>query len=624
MGSMAEDNTPQNSYPTPPSLNTFQTTISTYLVCFNDTAVRLGSLHELLASETRLWPDQCRRIRDFLNDILESLHQLYTLLEDPAQLPQVPLPRNYPFLMVLQNTEVLIKKLLSIITNQSACSYQPSIDNGQKKQNEPLRTFEKFATNYAMVRIHTQSLLKQLAIQPHLYEQISPDTMRSFLLKRANNDERDGLIASEAGHKKEALDNFVRALTLIQRVGEPCREASILNNLGRTYSALGYKEEARDYLEKALAFVKTQIDHTKEILILNNLGLVYADIGDHDKARDCLQQVLYFCQQVKNPYMEASAYNSLGIVYNYSGQRQEALRYYDQALHIRQRIKDLKGQGATLINIGWIYDDRGQKERARQCYEEALTISRKEKDLWSEAKTLTNLGQLCADLEQYDPAIMYCKQALTILTEEVGDRWGKSKVLNNLVRIYSKLGKKELAKRCYDHALENSREVKDRRGEGRILSNSYLIHDIHSQSDDVNELLDQALSLCRAVGDKKGEGWVLNNLGRFYFELGKQDDARENFEMALQIRIRIGDRRGLGWTLFNIGMLSLEEINYKKALTCLLSAQRILKDVHSLDYTQVQKSIDTVQKRINKDQFEELVQQIAPDVDHILEADPVL
>jgi hypothetical protein len=243
MESMAEDNIPQNSYPTLTSFNLFQITVSTYLARFDDTAIRLGSLHQFFASGTRLWPDQSRRIRDFLNEIHEPLHKLYTLLEDPTQLPPLEhIPRNYPLLMALQNTEGQIKKLLSIIAEQSTCSLQPSPGKNPQKQNEAIRAFEKFATNYATVRTHTQSLLTQLAMQPRLYDQISPDTKRSFLLKRADHDERDGRVASDAGYKKDAFDNFVRALALIQKVGEPRREVSILNNLGRTYSALGYKE----------------------------------------------------------------------------------------------------------------------------------------------------------------------------------------------------------------------------------------------------------------------------------------------------------------------------------------------------------------------------------------------
>ncbi len=185
--------------------------------------------------------------------------------------------------------------------------------------------------------------------------------------------------------------------------------------------------------------------------------------------------------------------------------------------------------------------------------------------------------------------------------------------------MYCNLGQKELAREYYEQALKISREVGDRRGEGRILNNTTMLYDNPLQRKQVQEQLKQALEISREVGDRKGEAWTLHNLGRICQAQGKGEEAWNYFEQAWSLRREIGDRRGEGWTLHNIGILSLEQSRYEEALALLLLAKRIFEEMQSPDSQKAQESIDTLQMKVGRDKFVDLLQRVKPQAPQIVE-----
>jgi hypothetical protein len=81
----------------------------------------------------------------------------------------------------------------------------------------------------------------------------------------------------------------------------------------------------------------------------------------------------------------------------------------------------------------------------------------------------------------------------------------------------------------------------------------------------------------------------------------------------------IADRRGQGWTLFHIGRIAFKQNHYPEALIFFLSAHKIFKDIQSLDDTEIQSSIDTMQELIGKEYFDKLVQRVKMHVFEILD-----
>jgi tetratricopeptide (TPR) repeat protein len=93
-----------------------------------------------------------------------------------------------------------------------------------------------------------------------------------------------------------------------------------------------------------------------------------------------------------------------------------------------------------------------------------LSIFRDERDRKGEAWSLNNLGKVYRKVGQYEQAQQYLEQALSIRHEV--DRRGEGRTLKNLGTIHEMLGHKQQAMAYYKEALSIAREVEDHEGEG--------------------------------------------------------------------------------------------------------------------------------------------------------------
>ncbi len=198
----------------------------------------------------------------------------------------------------------------------------------------------------------------------------------------------------------------------------------------------------------------------------------------------------------------------------------------------RRRADDVK----PLIEAVWHYCQSGQ-------WQEAYDLMRKEglfPDLkrWGTNAILLELYQLLLPSDEWHP-----------------NSSQTAYIYNDLGWIYSDLGQKKQAQRCYEQALSKYTEIGDRKGEGTALNNLGLIYNILGKKEDAQKYFEQALDIQRELGDRKGEVRSLNNLGRVYGDLRQMDTALECFEQALTILKEAGVHDWEGRTLHNLGMV---------------------------------------------------------------------
>ena len=115
---------------------------------------------------------------------------------------------------------------------------------------------------------------------------------------------------------------------------EPGKRATLLNNLGYSYSALGEKARALEYFEQALPLRRQVGNRRGEAVTLNNIGLVYADLGEQARA----------------------------------------LAYYEQALELGRQVGDRLNESATRINMALVAADLGDLDRAVRELEQAVAL----------------------------------------------------------------------------------------------------------------------------------------------------------------------------------------------------------------------------------------------------------
>lgn len=222
-------------------------------------------------------------------------------------------------------------------------------------------------------------------------------------------------------------------------------EASTLDSLGQTYSAMGRGTEAMDYFNRALPLWEEAGQKGGEALTLNNMGRAYADLGQKQNALDAFNRALGIWRNIGNREGEALTLNNMGRLYRDLGLQQTALDYYNQALPIWRETGTKAGEGLALNDIGRAYADMRQPHKAIEYSEQALPFWRQCENLRGEAMTLNNMGRDYFDLGQAAKSLDYDTQALA-LWRKVKDRRGESLALMTV-------GWAEYALKDWDKAL---------------------------------------------------------------------------------------------------------------------------------------------------------------------------
>ena len=186
-------------------------------------------------------------------------------------------------------------------------------------------------------------------------------------------------------------------------------------------------------------------------------------------------------------------------------------------------------------------------------YEQALPILQEVGDRAGEARTLNNIGVVYRRSGQPQKALAFYEQALHI-SREVGDRAGEARTLNNIAVIYRRIGQPQKALSSYEQALPILQEVGDRAGVATTLNGLGAIYESIGQPQQTLLLLEQALHISREVGDREGVATTLNNIGAVYDNIGQPQQALSFLEQALPISREVGDHAGEAITLNNIGL----------------------------------------------------------------------
>ncbi len=268
-------------------------------------------------------------------------------------------------------------------------------------------------------------------------------------------------------HHLKALKELMEALPNWREAGGRAGEASTLDSLGSTYSALGQAREAMNYFNQALPIWRQEGERRGEALTLNNMGRAYADLGEKQKSLESFNRALAIWREIGLRLGEALTLNNLGRLYRDLGLQQTALDYYNHALAVWREVGARVGEALALNDIGRAYADMGQPRQALEYSAQALPIWRATGARRGEAATLNNMGRDYSLLGEAGKALDFDAQALAIW-REVKDRRGEALALMSIGWAYAALKEKEKALAATFAALSLIKAAGDPEIEGGI------------------------------------------------------------------------------------------------------------------------------------------------------------
>ena len=178
------------------------------------------------------------------------------------------------------------------------------------------------------------------------------------------------VISPKAELTQKACEQFAEALGLFREAGDEQGElgsllgaASLSLFLGDQHSAIDYFLQAKPIFEK--------LDNPEQVATINNdVGGLYRNIGNYDKALEYLDEALKQRGKLLNKCHLRATQLNLGITYSAKGEKTRALDLLNQALpRSEAEAKDCPVENAAaLTNIGLVYNDLGSSKLALEKY----------------------------------------------------------------------------------------------------------------------------------------------------------------------------------------------------------------------------------------------------------------
>ncbi|MCB9343408.1 MAG: tetratricopeptide repeat protein [Lewinellaceae bacterium] len=118
----------------------------------------------------------------------------------------------------------------------------------------------------------------------------------------------------------------------------------------------------------------------------------------------------------------------------------------------------------------------------------------------------------------------------------------------------------------FQKSLAIKEELGDKMGIAKNLNNIGLIYMNQGNTPRALEYLQKSQAIKEELGDKKGIAVILNNIGLIYHDQGNYPRALEYYQKSQAIKEELGDKKGIAGGLVNIGIIYYSQGNYPRAL----------------------------------------------------------
>ncbi|MEP0763466.1 MAG: tetratricopeptide repeat protein, partial [Chloroflexota bacterium] len=148
----------------------------------------------------------------------------------------------------------------------------------------------------------------------------------------------------ESGDLKGALDEYEKALVLLNHITHPPTRGLVLANAATLYTELGDVDTAQAFYDEAISIAQASGDRRAESLRLGNLGWFYSLTGRPQMAIDRLERALALSRELDDMLMIAVQTNNLARTYYF-------LEDYSTA---RTLFKQATAAATSLGNVRWL------------------------------------------------------------------------------------------------------------------------------------------------------------------------------------------------------------------------------------------------------------------------------
>jgi len=211
----------------------------------------------------------------------------------------------------------------------------------------------------------------------------------------------------DQGKYAEALQNYLDALSVYEKLDEENAIAKTYNLIGIIYARQGNNKLALDYF-------------LKDVSIRNKI----LENNPNDS----------ICQNDRRKTL-----NNIGIILEQQTEYRKAITYYSEALQIAEKYENKKSTALYCNNIGSAYRNLGDYNNSYYYFEKGIKIARQNGNKDTEARLLLGLGINLKEKQNFQKALSNLTDALKI-SLEIKDKNLEKEIYDNLSETYAEMG----------------------------------------------------------------------------------------------------------------------------------------------------------------------------------------
>lgn len=293
----------------------------------------------------------------------------------------------------------------------------------------------------------------------------------TFLVRSLQRREADDLVSLLAdvlrkvharyNHFDDWTATATAALSAARRLGDPGREATALESLGKAHVQHGDRRQGVELQKRALTIRREIGDRRGEAVSTNALGL--ALLRDHQPraALDLSQRAGEIAAELNDDYRLAVSTNNTANALIDLDRPSEAVPLLTAALDGYRRLSIAGGQGDALRGLSHAHRLLGDAARAHEFIQDALTITRDHRNPAWEAFWSLEEGRVLVALDTPAQALAPYQRAAS-LQRQLDDRVREAAALDATGEAYQALGRHEDATEFHRYAVDTFRRFNER------------------------------------------------------------------------------------------------------------------------------------------------------------------
>ncbi|GMN08698.1 hypothetical protein MTsPCn9_08460 [Croceitalea sp. MTPC9] len=242
---------------------------------------------------------------------------------------------------------------------------------------------------------------------------------------------------SDKGKSKRAIENYERALGILEIDQNKNQRLTLMNSLAGEYGYLGdYSKALSGYLRGI--DLATEMDNKLLLSIMNeNIANLYASQNDFKQAIAFYDKVITINEEIGNEIIAAETFSNIALTYSEMKKFNYAAFNINKSIATFEKHQILDWLAFAYEVKGRIYLDQKKYKWALYWYEQSNLVHNKIDDERGKIDMLNGISQTYLGLKKDSLAMVYAEKGFTV-AKTISSLQGQKECANTLYKIYKR------------------------------------------------------------------------------------------------------------------------------------------------------------------------------------------